>query len=398
MTPDANPNQQRTQSAEYTMNVEPCSNLFVHSMPECPPAPAAASEFSSLVVREAEVRDWDAFLARTPGGTYAQTSSWAMAKLSAGFRARRFTINKGAVILGGAQMLYRPLPFGGAIGYVPLGPVLSSDDPEIVDVAIANLHRIARQQNIFFLAVQPPRGRHAFARQLLSLGFSPALLDLAPTASVIIDLSQSLDLILSRMRKTRRYDIRASERKGITIRDGRLEDLEAFYKLLLVTAKRQAFSTFDKSYLYEVWRRCSRREHIKMFMAEFEGRAVSAALMMTFGDTVTYWKGAWSGEHGGRYPNEALQWSAIQWAKSRGFRYYDFGGIDRDFAKSSLAGDTSKPRHSVGFYKLGFGGGIELFPEAFVYLYNSTLRRFWSAISQRERGQALVRTILDLIR
>ena len=66
--------------------------------------------------------------------------------------------------------------------------------------------------------------------------------------------------------------------------------------------------------------------------------------------------------------------------------------------KTPLAGDTSKPRQSVGFYKLGFGGQIELFPEAFIYFYNPMLRRLWSAISRREREQALLRTMLDRIR
>lgn len=367
-------------------------------MHEWPSASPSVPGPYSLTVKEAEVREWDAFLARTAGGSYPQTSSWAMAKVMAGFRTRRFTINDGEAILGGAQVLYRRLPLGGTIAYVPLGPVLASDDSELINLAIAQLHRIAREQKVSCLAVQAPRGAGALGDRLRSLGFSPALLDLAPTASVLIDLSNSLDLILSKMRKTTRYGIRASQRRGITIRDGRREDLEAFYKLLLATARRQEFSTLGKDYLYEVWRQFSRREHIKMFIAEFEGRHVSAALMMAVGNTVTYWKGAWSGEHGNLYPNEALQWSAIQWAKSRGYRYYDLGGINRAFATSALAGDNNKPRHSVGFYKLGFGGQIELFPQAFIYLYNETLRRLWSAISKREREQALLRNILDRIK
>lgn len=378
------------------MSTESCSNLFAHSVREWPTTSPVVSH--SLTVKEAEVREWDAFLARTAGGSYPQTSSWAMAKLTAGFRARRFTINDGEVILGGAQVLYRRLPLGGAIAYVPLGPVLGSDDPELMNLAIAQLHRVAREQKVSCLAVQAPRGAGAFEDRLQSQGFSPAPRDLAPTASVLIDLSNSLDLILSKMRKTTRYDIRASQRRGITIRDGRREDLEDFYKLLLATAKRQEFSTLGKDYLYEVWRLFSRRGRIKMFIAEFEGRYVSAALMMAVGDTVTYWKGAWSGEHGNRYPNEALQWSAIQWAKSQGHRYYDFGGINRAFATSALSGDNDKPRHSVGFYKLGFGGQIELFPQAFIYLYNPMLRRLWSAISKREREQAFLRNILDRIK
>jgi lipid II:glycine glycyltransferase (peptidoglycan interpeptide bridge formation enzyme) len=349
-----------------------------------------------LTVQEADLQEWHAFLARTPGGSYQQTSSWAITKWMEGFRSRRFTIKNGGVVLGGAQLLYRPLPLHGVLAYVPLGPVLGSDDPEVANLAVANLHSLAAEHHISYLAVQAPRWGQAFARKLQSVGFSPAFRDLAPNASVVVDLSDSLDHILSRMRKTTRYEIRASQCRGITIRDGGLEDLDAVHKLLRATARRQFLPTLEKTYLREIWQRFSRGGHIRLFIAEFEGRPVSAALTMAFGDTVTYWRSGWSGEHGTRYPNEALQWAAILWAKSQGYRYYDFGGIPRDLAKSGLAGDSiRKPgKYSAGFYKLGFGGQIELFPEALLYIYNRTLRRVWSAISNRELEQTLLPNIL----
>jgi|SRR6266404_514948 lipid II:glycine glycyltransferase (peptidoglycan interpeptide bridge formation enzyme) len=341
----------------------------------------------SLTVQEADLQEWHAFLARTPGGSYQQTSSWAITKWMEGFRSRRFTIKNDGVILGGAQLLYRPLPIHGVLGYVPLGPVLASDDPEVANLAVANLHNLAAEHHISYLAVQAPRWGQAFARKLQSLGFSPAFLDLAPNASVVIDLSDSLDRILSRMRKTTRHEIRASQCRGITIRDGGLKDLDAVHKLLRATAMRQFLPTLEKNYLCEIWQRFSLGGNIRLFIAEFEGRPVSAALTMAFGDTVTYWRNGWSGEQGTRYPNEALQWAAILWAKSQGYRYYDFGGIPRDLAKSGLAGESiRKPgKYAVGFYKLGFGGQIELFPEALLYIYNRTLRRVWSAVSNREQ-------------
>jgi peptidoglycan pentaglycine glycine transferase (the first glycine) len=317
-----------------------------------------------------------------------------------GFRARRFAIKKGDVTVGGVQMLYRRLPMGAAVAYVPLGPVLGSDDPEVAELALTHLHRIAREQNVSYLAVQAPRWSKDFAHKLENHGFSLAFQDLAPNASVVIDLSNSLEMILSKMRKTTRYDIRAAQRKGIAVREGGPEDLDVFYELLLATARRQSFSTLTKDYLGEVWRVFSRGEHIKMFVAEFEGKPVSAALMMAFGDTVTYWKGGWSGQHPGRYPNEALQWAAIQWAKGRGHRYYDFGGINRAVAKSVLEREpiTKSNGHSVSFYKLGFGGRVELFPEALLYAYNPMVRRVWSAMVKRQWEQDLLRNVLDRIR
>jgi hypothetical protein len=75
-----------------------------------------------LTVREGDLGEWHAFLARTPGGSYQQTGWWAVAKMKEGFRARRLVIRNGDDILGGAQMLYRSLPVRGAVAYVPLGP------------------------------------------------------------------------------------------------------------------------------------------------------------------------------------------------------------------------------------------------------------------------------------
>lgn len=376
------------------MREQPSSSHFTAPIAGGLPRPSCP-----LTVRDGDLGGWHAFLARTPGGSYQQTDWWAVAKMKEGFRARRLVIRNGDDILGGAQMLYRSLPVRGAVAYVPLGPVLASADPEVASLAMAHLHRIAREQNVYYLAVQVPRGGGAFSRELLNFGFFPALLDLAPTASVVIDLSNSLDVLLSRMHKTTRYDIRASQRKGITVREGGLKDIDAVHRLLLATAERRGFLGLKNDYLREVWRQFSGGGYTKIFIAEFQERPISAALMMSFGDTVTYWKAGWSGECSTLYPNEALQWTAIQWAKSNGYRYYDLGGIPRALAKSALADDSvRKPgAHSVAFYKLGFGGQIELFPEALMYIYNRPLRRVWSMISKRGPAQTLLPNILRRI-
>ena len=304
-----------------------------------------------------------------------------------GYRTRRFVLDDGNVIVGGAQLLIRPLPLGGSVAYVPLGPVLGSASPEIVENLVARIHSIAERQKIIYLAVQAPRGQEALNANLQACGFSSSLVDVAPNASVLLDLSQSLDALLGKMHKTTRYDIKAAQRKGITVRQGSEGDLGILQRLLLATANRQQFRTLDEKYLSQVWRLFSLREHIKMFVAEYEGQPISAAVVMAFGDTATYWKGGWSGEHGNRYPNEALQWTAIQWAKAQGYRYYDMGGIPRALAKAVLDGESVRKQgnYSVGFYKLGFGGQVELFPQALGYVYHPLLRRIWSAISRSPR-------------
>ena len=343
---------------------------------------------------------WETFLARTAGGGYQQSFLWGLAKLHAGYRVRRFVITARDAVLAGAQMLIRPLPGGRAIAYVPLGPVIGRDRIELARLALQHIHRIAREEKVSYLVVQPPRGQHVFDQGLPMDGFSPSLLDPAPTASLLIDLSKDLDLILSRMHKTTRYDIRASQRKGITVRAGGEEDLDTFHGLLVATSRRQHFATLEKSYLFLVWRLFSRRGQIKMLLAEFEGKVLSAVLLIAFGDTVTYWKGCWSGEHGGRYPNEALQWAAIQWAKSQGHHYYDFGGVPRALAQAVLAGENvrKQEKYRVAFYKLGFGGQVELFPEAAGYVYSPVLRKLWANVSGSTSLVTMLRTAMNTLK
>jgi lipid II:glycine glycyltransferase (peptidoglycan interpeptide bridge formation enzyme) len=246
-----------------------------------------------------------------------------------------------------------------------------------------HLCKIAREENIVYLAVQPPRNHEVLAAALKESGFLTTTLNLAPNATVQIDLSQTLEQILSSMRKTTRYDVKASQRKGVTVREGQREDLGTFSELLATTAQRQHFAHPGLRYFEHVWGVFSVGGHIRMFVAEHEGEPVSAALIMAFGDTATYWKTGWSGEHGGQYPNEALQWSAIQWAKSQGYRYYDFGGIYRPLAIDLLAGKTdyNPKEHGTSFYKLGYGGEVKLLPEASAYVHNRLLRRIASRVS-----------------
>jgi lipid II:glycine glycyltransferase (peptidoglycan interpeptide bridge formation enzyme) len=354
----------------------------------------------SFTFRDADAIGWNAFLARTPGGSYQQTSLWGLAKLAVGYRTQRFVLEDGNAIIGGAQLLIRPLPLGLSVAYIPLGPILGSGSLEFINNLLERIHWIAERHKITYLAVQAPRGQEAITAKLQTLGFSPSLVDVAPNASVVLDLSQSLDALLAKMHKTTRYDIKAAQRKGITVRQGSENDLGVLQRLLFATASRQHFRTLSQKYLSEVWRLFSRGQHIKMFVAEFDGQPVSAAAMMAFGDTVTYWKGGWSGEHGNRYPNEALQWTAVQWAKGQGYRYYDFGGIPRALAKAVLGGESIRKQgnYNVGFFKLGFGGQVELFPQALSHVYHPLLRRIWSAVSKATSRLPRVKDFLNKVR
>jgi lipid II:glycine glycyltransferase (peptidoglycan interpeptide bridge formation enzyme) len=348
----------------------------------------------------AEDPEWDAFLAETPGGHHVQTSLWAQVKAALGWRIARIVVTQGEHIVAGGQVLLRPLPVVGAIGYVPRGPLFAVDDPVLAELVINELHQVARVHRVQYLVVQPPCNGEALAHSLSTWGFRPSKIEVAPTATVVIDLSMDLDDILGQMKSKTRYNIRHGQRKGITVREGTERDLSTFHRLLVATSRRQKFPSEPEEYYVKMWRVLGSRGYAKLFLGELEGEPVSALLAISFGDTVIYKRGAWSGCHGGRHPNYVLQWAAIMWAKSHGYHYYDLEGIELE-AALAIMDDEPIPdslKQSVTSFKLGFGGEMVLHPGAYDYVYHPLLRRAYNIVFPKIANWSVTKTALHRFR
>ena len=248
---------------------------------------------------------WDDFLVKTPGGHHVQTSLWAQVKAMLGWQAVRVVVTQGGQqIVAGAQMLIRPLSVMGAIGHVPKGPLVGVADPRLAQLVIDQLHQLAKSYRIRSLLIQPPDNGDALAAQLLAGGFQPSAIEIAqPTATALVDLAPDLDQILARMGKKTRYGIRRSQNEGLTAREGTMQDLSTFHRLLVATSERQGFSPYAEEYFAELWRVFYPHGYVKLFVVEYAGDPVSAHLVMPFGETVTAKQGGWSGQHGQARPD-----------------------------------------------------------------------------------------------
>jgi lipid II:glycine glycyltransferase (peptidoglycan interpeptide bridge formation enzyme) len=323
-----------------------------------------------------ELWRWNRFVEATPGGHHVQTSHWAQVKSYQGWRALNLIATRDNLIVGGAQILIRRLPLIGRVGYIHRGPLLASRAPGLTPLLIAKLKEVARQHSIQCLIVHPPVNGEALDQGLHDSGFRLTGMRTASLATVVLDLGPDEDSLLSGMKPKTRYNVQLSQRKGIRVREGAAADLPIFQKMLEQTAVRQNFSPNSASHLANMCRILTPAGQFKLFIAEFEGRAVSGLLAVPFRDTVIYKRGAWSGQHGNRRPNEALHWAAIRWAKSKGFRYYDFDGIQARTAKGIVNGEPlpDSMLHSVTRFKLGFGGRVVLLPGSYSYICHPLLR------------------------
>jgi peptidoglycan pentaglycine glycine transferase (the first glycine) len=182
--------------------------------------------------------------------------------------------------------------------------------------------------------------------------------------------------LLGSMRSSTRTKIRQAQRRGVTVREGGEADLGTFLHLIEQTSRRQGFPLYPRRYYEQVWRSFAACDRTVLLFAEHGGQPLASSLLIACGDTVGYKMGGWSGERSNIRPNELLHWTGMQWARERGYRFYDFEGIDWSVARALMAGDRGPfhaPRQGVTNFKLGFGGDLRVFPGTYGYSYRPLL-------------------------
>ena len=312
-----------------------------------------------------EPETWDAFVAAHPAGTVLQTSRWAHLKATFGWAWEIVTSNPQAA--GGALVLYRSLPLKvGTIAYVPRGPLVDWDDAQAVAVTLDALRAAAHRRRAWALWLEPEMLDTPEARaQLHACGLRAVTRTIQPPRTIIVDIAPTEDVILAQMRSKTRYNIRLAERKGVTVREGTVDDAAAFYALMTETGSRDAFGIHSEAYYRRVFELFlpagdPSAGQAAMLLAEVEGELVATLVIFALGSKAWYLYGASSDRHREKMPPYALQWAAIRWAKARGCTVYDLWGIP-DFDEETLEAQFAEHSDNLwGVYrfKRGFGGQV----------------------------------------
>lgn len=339
---------------------------------------------------------WDEFVEQAPGGHHAQTSAWGRARASIGWMPVRVVVRQDRRVVGGAQMVRRPMPVGGEIGFVHRGPVVPEDRPDLAALVLDELLRMGRAQRVAYLVVQPPPRADWIVGELRRRGFRLGAFDIDMTATIRLDLRPDLDELLAGMDKKRRQHIRSAVKRGVVVRRGSEADLPIFNRLKDMQSARLGYTRRSAEYYAEVWRALSPRGHIELFIAEYEGEPVAAELTIPFGDVCRHMERPWSGEHADLRPSEALEWEVMKWAKSQGYHFTDLEGVDGPVAEAVLSGSKlpEDGRHSASLFKVRYGGSVVIDPYSYDYVYNPVLRFAYHCIPVRVMRSAWMRRLL----
>lgn len=305
---------------------------------------------------------------------FLQSWAWGEFKAKFGWAAHHLQTDQAA-----AQILFRRLPLGLTIGYVPKGPLLDWNDEAAVKTTLSRLRAIAKQQGAIFLKIEPPVAiENETVRQwLLQSGFQAAD-TIQPNSTSVVDIRGDEADILARMKQKTRYNIRLAARKGVSVRVGSGADMPTFYQLSQLTATRDGFAIHDLAYYQTVYDGFA-PDDCALLLAEFEGQPLAALMVFRHQQTAYYVYGASSNERRNLMPTYLIQWEAMRWARALGCTQYDLWGLP-DADAATLEAEFQH-RHDglwgVYRFKRGFNGQLERSLGAFDQVYRPLLYRLY---------------------
>jgi len=307
--------------------------------------------------------EWNRFLQKHPNAHLLQTGEWG--ELKSGFGWEPVRIVNGEE---GVQILFRKLPLGFTIGYIPK-PVISNQS--ISEQFWEEIDEMCRRHRAIFLKLEPDSWNFEFILYLPSFILSKH--NIQPPRTMIIDLSGNEEEILARMKQKTRYNIRLAMKKGVTVRAW--DDVESFHKMMLVTGDRDRFGVHSLEYYrcaYELFHPTGMCE---LLVAEYEGRPLAALMVLARGRRAWYFYGASTDEERNRMPTYLLQWEAVKWAKARGCEEYDLWGVPDEDEATLEANFENRQDGLWGVYrfKRGFGGELKRVAQALDRVYNPLL-------------------------
>lgn len=287
-----------------------------------------------MIMKFTQIEDenrWNAFVHDSPNASILQSYEWGKVKSGSWKPFYTAVVDEGENILAVALILKRALPFvGKSIFYGPRGPIFKNKNSDLITFFFSSIRNLAEKENAFVFRCDPeiPENDIEFAKNLTSngLGYNPE--NIQPRGTIILDIRPDADTLIKSFHHKTRYNIKLSEKKGVTVEEKNSQDgVEVFYKLFKVTSERDKFLILQKSYFTHLWKTLSEKKMGSIFIAYYDGKPLSAVFMTVYGKTMTYLYGASSNEHRNLMPNHLVHWRAIEWAKSRGVEYYDFWGI-----------------------------------------------------------------------
>jgi peptidoglycan pentaglycine glycine transferase (the first glycine) len=275
---------------------------------------------------------WDRFVEATLAAGFMQSSAWAKFRARVGYEHFAVTLRDGDTIVGGALVGKWTWQPGQCFYYIQEGPVLPADDADAAEVFDAVLDSVARHvreedATVSHLRIEPRwQQLPSFVR-----GFqAPTVTDhfWEPRHTLCIDLRSTQDEILAQMKPKGRYNVRVARKHGVVVvEDNSDQGLADFMRIQRRTAERQGIGVKPPSYFRSLVSELAAPRQARLFFAEYRGRRLATALVITFGERATYFYGGSLDLYRRVMAPYLLHFEIMCQAKASGCECYDLWGI-----------------------------------------------------------------------
>jgi hypothetical protein len=300
-------------------------------------------------------------LSSTPPATWSSLARDAVQLTGFAEAARRLGYRPYYVSRGDAAALVQirdPLPGLGVFGRAYVYP--SGEDAGFLAEVLA---AIARRRVPFVRVGNTMWG----VRDRASLALPGHRLSIIERHTPVLDLTRTEEALLRGMQGAERK-IRKAERESVEVSEAAsLDDVRAYHALSRETADRiRSRSTFTElpfGFFEEIWRRLVPAGQARIFLGRHHGELIAGSLFFVHGDTMLYYQGASTRDRAQtlRQAPAACFWTAIRAAKAMGLARFDFGGC-------TPTADPTDPRYGVWEFKKKWGGELQTFYNAEVFL------------------------------
>ncbi len=274
--------------------------------------------------------------------SFLQSSEWAKFQESLGRKVWLLKDDFGQILV-----IKQGLPFNKSYLYSPRTNIrhwLSNDGLASFRKSLEKIKEIAKKEGAIFFKIEPEIENDLKIREFLeSFGFRKSQKEIQPRKTLILDITKSEEEILKGMHQKTRYNIRIAKRNGIEVKSFNFPSqnhFEIFWKLLKQTSKRDKFSPYSKEY----YQKMLDLSFSELFLAKYKNKIIAANVLVFFERRATYLHGASDYNFRNLMASYLLHWEQIKEAKRRGFKEYDFWGINE------------KKWPGLTRFKKGFGG------------------------------------------
>lgn len=289
-----------------------------------------------------------------------QSWEWGEVKSEFKWKTERIGFLKNGQLVGVAQILERKLPLNFSLFYIPRGPVIDWQDPELVEEMANSIvvffKERTKNRRILFLRIEPPVEKNDKIEIILKrAGFKKYFKTVQPPSTLLIELAGPEEELIKKFRRTARNLIHRSEREGIsieTLTGGQITDgsLKGFYNLYRKTGKRFSFPLRPYNQFSALVEKMNGPATIKFYIAKIKGLILAYGIVLLLGDKAFYiWGGTGRHNDYSKFFNYGYVWEMLKDLKTAGVKTFDFWGLGPE-------NDQNHPWYGFTLFKTAFDG------------------------------------------